>query len=377
MSEELRGRTVMQVLATSTGGVGTHVRGMVDYLVAAGADLRVLGPQATQDLFRFTDGGARFAAVEISLSRDPLRDIKAVRRLRSATRGAHLIHAHGLRAGAVSVLANVGRRVPLVVTLHNVVDTSSPLARRAYDLMERVIARGADVVIGASQDLADRARECGAKRVLFREVAAPPMAPPQRSADEVRAELSIPMGSPLLLSVGRLHPQKGYDTLLRAAAVWKNHPSAPEVVIAGDGPLEDELRREIDAGHLPVRLLGRRTDVPDLLGAADLVLLPSVWEARSLTAQEAMRAGVALVCTTTGGMGELVGDAARTIEVGDAAGLADAVIDLIEHPQQRAALAAAGHRRAEGFPTEAGTAAGLIALYAELGDARRGGSAAL
>ena len=148
-------------------------------------------------------------------------------------------------------------------------------------------------------------------------------------------------------------------------------------MIAGDGPLEDQLRRDIDAGRLRVRLLGRRSDVPDLLAAADLVLLPSVWEARSLTAQEALRAGVALVCTTTGGMGELVGDAARTIEVGDASDLAAAVIELIENPERRAALAAAGRARAEGFPTEADTAAALTALYAELADARRGGSAAL
>lgn len=368
MTKPLQGHTITQVLATSTGGVGTHVRGISDYLVDAGADLRVIGPQATQDLFGFTDAGARFAAVEIASGPKPVEDAKAARMLRAATRGAHLVHAHGLRAATVAAVANLGRRTPLVVTLHNAVDTDSPVLRRAYAAIEQFVARSADVVIGASPDLAARAEACGARRAVFREVAAPPLEQPTRSRDEVRDALHIPAGAPLLLSVGRLHPQKGYDTLLRAASQWKDHPARPEVVIAGDGPLEDELRREIDSRGLRVRLLGRRTDVADLLGAADLVLLPSVWEARSLVAQEAMRAGVALVSTTTGGMGELVGDAAYRIPVGEPDALASAVSELLDDPARRAALAEAGRRRAAGFTTQSDSAEALIALYRELLD---------
>lgn len=366
MSKPLQARTIAEVLATSTGGVGTHVRGVAASLVAAGADLRIIGPQATQDLFAFTDAGARFGAVEIASGPRPKEDLSAVRRLRRATAGAHLVHAHGLRAATVAAAANLGRRTPLVVTLHNAVDESSAVLRKAYALLERFVARSADLVIGASQDLADRAAECGARRVLFREVSAPPLGAASHSREQVRAALGIPDGSPLLLSVGRLHPQKGYDTLLEAAALLKDHPARPEFVIAGDGPLKDELRREIDSAGLRVRLLGRRNDVADLLGAADLVLLPSVWEARSLVAQEAMRAGVALVCTTTGGMGELVGDAAYRVPVGDATALAEAIRELLDDPQRRTALAAAGRERSAGFPTQEDTAAALIEIYADL-----------
>lgn len=366
MSRALQGRTITQVLATSTGGVGTHVQGIISDLVAVGAGLRVLGPQATQDLFRFTDAGARFAPVEIAGGPKPAQDARAVRRLRAATADSDLVHAHGLRAATVAAAANVGRRTPLVVTLHNTVDTDSPALRRVYAGLERFVARSADVVIGASQDLADRARECGAHYVLFREVAAPPLPPAQRSGADVRRELGISADTPLLLCVGRLHPQKGYDTLLEAARIWHQHPSRPEVVIAGDGPLHDELCRSIDAYGVRVRLLGRRTDVADLLGAADMVLLPSVWEARSLVAQEALRAGVALVCTTSGGMGELVGDAAYRIPVGDPTALADAVRELIDNPARRAELAAAGSARSAGFPTQRDSAEALIDVYREL-----------
>lgn len=359
---ELSNRTIASVLATSTGGVGTHLRGLVPHLVRAGADVAVLGPQATQDLFDFTGAGARFAAVEISARPHP-KDAQAARRLRAATADADLIHAHGLRAATVAAAANVGRRIPLIVTLHNHPEAASPLVEAVYGALERFVASHADVMLGASEDLAARAREAGSTRAEYAPVAPREMGPARRNSGEVRRELGVGEGRPLVLAVGRLHPQKGYDTLLAAARTWRTHPSRPHVVVAGDGPLQGELQRQIDAEDLPVRLLGRRSDVPDLLGAADVVVLPSRWEARSLVAQEAMRAGVALVSTTTGGMGELVADAAYRIPVDDPDALARAVTELIDDPERRSQLAAAGAARAAGFATEADTARDLIARY--------------
>ena len=119
MSEQLVDRTLAQVIATSTGGVGTHVRGLLPYLVDAGAQVRVHGPQDTEDLFRFTTAGARFAPVEIASGPKPRADLAAAHRLRAATADAELIHAHGLRAATVAALANLGRGTPLAVTLQH------------------------------------------------------------------------------------------------------------------------------------------------------------------------------------------------------------------------------------------------------------------
>ena len=366
MSEPLSGRALAQVIATSTGGVGTHVRGLVPLLAARGAEVRVHGPQATEDLFGFTAAGARFAPVEIASGPRPLEDVRAARRLRAVTRDAELIHAHGLRAATVAALANLGRRIPLVVTLHNVVDTTNPVLRKAYAAIEHIVARSADVVIGASPDLTSRARDVGGRYVVFGPVGAPPLEPPAKPREQVRTELGITDDRPLLLCVGRLHPQKGYDTLIPASVGWRDRPDHPVTVIAGDGPLRGSLQAMIDELGAPVTLLGRRSDVADLLAAADMVLLPSIWEARSLVAQEAMRAGVALVSTTAGGMDELVGDAAYRIGVGDTDALAAAVNDLLDHPDKRRDLAAAGRERARDFPTEQDTAAALGQLYQEL-----------
>ncbi len=364
----LQGRRVAEVLATSTGGVGTHVRAVLPALVAAGADVRVCGPAATERLFGFTAAGAAFAPVGISAGLSPGADARAVAALRRATADADLVHAHGLRAGLVAAAARrLGDRSrPLVLTLHNALPEGGGALRRVLRLAERATIRGADVVLAASGDLAENAWRQGARDVRVAPVSAPPLPAAARTAAEVRAELGLADGRPLVVAVGRLHPQKGYDVLLDAAARWAGSSPPPLVAVAGDGPLQDELAARIAAERLPVVLLGRRSDVADLLAAADLAVLPSRWEARSLTAQEALRTGTPLVATRTGGLPELLGDGAQLVPVGDATALADAVTGLLADPTRARRLAEAGSRQAATWPDEAATARQLVALYREL-----------
>jgi glycosyltransferase involved in cell wall biosynthesis len=348
---------VALVLATSTGGIGRHVFSLAEALAAGGDRVAVLGGPATERLFGFTSTGAVFAPVELRGGPSNARAVAQVRRL---TRGADVVHAHGLRAGMVAGLALTGRDTPLVVTWHNRVLLSGMRARAALPL-ESLVARYADVTLGASADLVDRAKSLGAHDVRLGPVAAPPLPPPVRSSAEIRAELGLG-GELIVLAVGRLHPQKGYDVLIRAADRW----SGITVLIAGEGPLEHQLSEQIEAADAPVLLLGRRTDIADLLGAADLVVLPSHWEARSLVAQETLRAGKPLVTTTVGGLPGLVGDAARLVPPDDSDALAEAVLELLDDPDAAAKLGARGRERAATFPTEADTVAQVRAIYAEL-----------
>ncbi|MEI4271099.1 glycosyltransferase family 4 protein [Klenkia sp. LSe6-5] len=372
----LHGRRIAEVLATSTGGVGTHVRSLVGPLGRAGALLRVCGPAATDELFGFGAAGAAFRPVQIGpVPGDP----RAVLALARATRGADLVHAHGLRAGLVAALSRhlvphpAGGRASLVLTLHNALQPSGGAGRWVLSRVEAATIRAADLVLAASGDLADNAWQAGARDVRVAPVSAPPLPAPTRDRDAVRAELGVPDGRPLVVAVGRLHPQKSYGTLLDAAAEWSDPTAvdtagtgAPVVVVAGDGPQEAELSARIAAERLPVTLLGRRTDVADLLAAADVCVLPSVWEARSLTAQEALRSGTPLVATRVGGIPELVGDAAVLVPPGDAAALAGAVRDLLADPARAGQLADAGRVRAAQWPDDADTARGLVAVYREL-----------
>ncbi len=327
---------VLLVLATSTGGVGRHVQSLAGGLSARGFRVTVAGPASTGRVFAF----ASYAPVEIGSRPHPVRDLRALATLRRLAGEVDVVHAHGLRAAALAGLA----AGPVVSTWHN------PTDGRVGAVLERFVARRADVVLGASADLEARARAAGGRDVRPGPVAAPPLRRTGRDPG---------LGHPLVLAVGRLHPQKGYDTLVAALALLG---ADVVVAVAGAGPLESSLR----AAAPQIRWLGRREDVADLLVAADVVVLPSIWEARSLTAQEALRSGTPLVATAVGGVPGLVRDGAVLVPPGDPVALAAAVQGLLDDPAAAAAVATRGLAVAATWPTEDDTVEAVAALYREL-----------
>ncbi|OJF13171.1 glycosyltransferase family 4 protein [Couchioplanes caeruleus] len=356
--------TVALVLGSSTGGVGQHVSSLARGLLAAGCGVLVCGPAATDELFGFSAAGAGFAPVEISANPGP-QDSGAIRALRRALTGRELgvVHAHGLRAAFVAALARP--TAPLVVTWHNVV-LARGLRGSASALVERIVARSAALTLGASEDLVARAESLGARNARLGAVAAPVGGAPKRSRTAVRAEFRVAPDVPLILSVGRLHPQKRYDVLVEAAARWRELDPAPLTVVAGSGPSYMMLAQRASELHARVQLLGHRTDVPDLLAGADLAVVTSDWEARQLFAQEALRAGVPLITTAVGGLPGLVGDAAVLIPPGDVDALDRAVREMIADPARRADYAARGPRQAARWPTEQDTIVDVLRAYASV-----------
>ncbi len=122
---------------------------------------------------------------------------------------------------------------------------------------------------------------------------------------------------------------------------------------------------------MPLLLLGRRDDVPDLLAAADVVVSASRWEGQPLGLQEALRAGAAIVATDAGGTREVVGDAAVLVAAGDAAAMAGAIERLVDDlrrtggrgPGGVVELRAAALARAARLPTAQDALAQVIDLY--------------
>jgi glycosyltransferase involved in cell wall biosynthesis len=368
----MSGLKVAIVLATSAGGVGGHVRSMVRGLRERGARVVVLGPASTDRLFGFGAAGARFVAVEIADRPHPASDARAVARIRRLTRGADVVHAHGLRAGGLATLA-LARPVPtplrpagppLVVTLHNAVIAGGMIGA-AYATLERIVARGATEVLAVSPDLEERMRSLGARTVSRALVPAPQH---RRSEDaaaqaKLRAELGV-VDRPLVAVVARLAEQKGLPLLLDAAAGWARRTPPPLVAIAGDGPLEQPLHTRIEAENLPVRLLGRRSDVPELLAAADVAVVPSVWEGQPLVVQEVLRAGRPLVATRVGGIPGMVGRAAVLVRSGDVAALEAAVLRVLDDPEFAERLASSAAQQATRLPTEQDALDQLTSCYA-------------
>jgi glycosyltransferase involved in cell wall biosynthesis len=315
-------------------------------------------------------GSPGFVTLDIADRPRPARDLAAVRRLRRLLRGwaPDVVHAHGLRAGAVAALAGAG--CPLVVTVHNA-PVRGGAAGAVYRLLEWIVARRADAVTWVSPDLADRMARRGARDGGRALVPAPPAGPPSE-AEVAAARAGLAATGPVVLAAGRLTGQKGFGVLLRAAAAWQDRADVPLLAIAGEGPLAPALAAQAREAGLAVRFLGQRGDIPALLAAADVVAVPSVWEGQPLIVQEALRAGAPLVASRVAGIAGLTGeDGALLVPPGDPGALAAAVLSLLDDPGRAATLSAAARERAAGLPTVAAAAGAAIGLYQRLTSALR------
>ena len=362
---------ILQILATSTGGVGTHVRALARELSAA-HEVAVLAPPPTLAHFDFAAAGpiATFP-VDMSTRLHP-RDAQAVRAMRARLRefGPDVVHAHGFRAGFLTLLAR-SPAVPVVVSWHNQA-SGRGLKGWVEGRVEAFVARRADLTLGASEDLVDRARQVGGARVSFAPVAAPapaPVADAERRA--ARRELLGPGGGVLCLMVGRVAPQKNYELLLEVAERLRGHRLTFAIAGAADAELLAALRRRLagmDLGGVRVEFLGPRTDVPALMTAADVYVLTSHWEARALVVQEALVAGLPIVASAVGGIPGLVGEAGILIDparAGAADDFARAIADLTD-PAAREAWAHRARERGRTLPGEAEVAKIITAHYAAL-----------
>jgi glycosyltransferase involved in cell wall biosynthesis len=355
------------LLGTAAGGTVAHVTMLATELAGRGWQVGVYGPMAAGGA-----PGVAFEPVDIGSSPRPGRDARAVRRLAAllARDRPDILHAHGLRAAAAASLAALPR-VPLVVTVHNA-PPHQARSRAIYWLLAQLAARRAAVMLVVSADLIEPVLRAGARWVALAVVAVPAARPP--SAEEiaaVRASLAAP-GRPVVLAAGRLAAQKGLGTLIAAAAAWNSQPpgqqrtggSAPRLVIAGDGPLRAELQRRAGRAGLDALFLGQRADVPALLAAADVAVVPSLWEGQPLIVGEALRAGAALVASRTGGIPALTGEsAALLVRPGDAAALGTAIRAVLDDAALAAGLRAAARSRAATLPSPADAARAVLTVY--------------
>jgi glycosyltransferase involved in cell wall biosynthesis len=365
---------VCYVLGTTEGGTGRHVAMLARGSAAAGLEVTVIGPVATRSFFEPSLEASRvgFEPVAIGDRPRPVGDVTVLGRLRRlllATR-PDVVHAHGMRAGAFAALAlrftarirsPRGKRPGLVVTVHN----APPAGLRAgtiYGLLERIVARQADVVLCVSSDLSDRMRQIGAREVSLAIVPAIPTGFASRRPADLTGLSDL--DRPIVLAAGRLTPQKGFETLIAAAARWRGRRPEPVVVVAGSGPLAGDLAARARDLGLDARFLGQREDIGDLLAAANVFVLPSRWEGQPLILQEAMRAACPIVATDVGGVRDLTGDeAALLVAPDDPDALAASILKLLDDADLASRMGKAAALQAAALPTEHDAVASVIDLY--------------
>lgn len=384
---------ILQVTGSSAGGVGRHAREACAVLAAVGHQVMLAAPAEVLAPLPTEQPGARVRTIPLDIADRPRprEDAAVIRTLRKLAAGADVVHAHGLRAGALAVAAvrSLKDRPRLVVTLHNKPVGSTAIRAVGEGLMTAV-ALGADYVLGVSPDLVDAARRHGARNVDYALVPAPPrirQAAERAAEDDVEAAPQWGTGVPsvdqeaaaawrrgsatqdedadaplTILTVARLAPQKGLDLLVEATRLLVERDDVPAFQwnVAGDGPLLDELRA--DAAGLPITALGRREDIGDLMAGADIVVNTSVWEGQPLVVQEALAAGAAIVATDVGGTGEVARGGAQLVPY-DAIALSSAIASLLRDPQRRENLRYAARVRAAQLPTAADLAAQLDDVY--------------
>jgi glycosyltransferase involved in cell wall biosynthesis len=280
-------------------------------------------------------------------------------------RHVDVIHSHEFTMAVYGALSAGWLRRPHVTTMHGNQTTTARWRRR---VSLRAAFRFSDAAVAVSKDT---------KRFLDAQLGLHPAAlrvvpngVPVSVGDRSRArhELRLAPEELLVLAAGSLVPRKGHAVLIRALAAQPADAPAWRLAIAGNGGERgtlDALCREL-AVQDRVHLLGHRDDIGDLLAAADIFAMPSLWEGLPLALLEAMRAGKALVASATSGIPEAVVTEVDGLltQPGDVAELTTALQRLLTDPALRERLATrAAFRGQTEFSIEA-MAAAYEAIYA-------------
>jgi L-malate glycosyltransferase len=270
---------------------------------------------------------------------------------------ASVVHANSTRAGLACALPRLAGGPALAVHVHDVLgpDRVSQIVRRAIDAT-------ADVVLANSRHVADG---LGMRRAVVVVVDNPVdlarFDPSRTDRNRIRAELGISADEAILIVVGQLTPWKGQDTAIRALAALPEGPRRCRLLIVGEpvfassGTRFDNLayveglhRLMRDVGTEDrVTFLGARSDVPDLLAAADLALVPSWEEPFGRVAIEAMAMGVPVIATEHGGPADILAEGGGVlVPPHDPQRWAIVIGRLLGAPEERAHMGAIGRRRA-------------------------------
>jgi len=186
---------------------------------------------------------------------------------------------------------------------------------------------------------------------------------------QIREELGMAPDAPLVSVVANLKPHKGLDVLIASARTVVGELPDVRFLVMGVGALEDRLRSQIAAAGLRehIRLLGFREDVPRILRASNVFALSSLQEGLPISLLEAMALGIPPVVTAVGGCPEVVTDGVDGVLVrpNDAAGLAAALIGVLDDPDFAQLLADNARRRSDAFDLSV-AAHRIEDLYAEV-----------
>ncbi|MGH2912629.1 MAG: glycosyltransferase [Solirubrobacteraceae bacterium] len=265
-----------------------------------------------------------------------------------------ILHAHKFGSNAWGVLTGRLARVPVIIA-HEHTRNDPYGSNRLRTLIDReMIARHSDAFVAVSR--ADQRYMIETERIPPKSTVFVPNGAPEirpTSGVDARELLRVEAGTPTVGSAGFMHRRKRFDLLVRAAGTLRVEFPDLRVFIAGDGderPAIERLVADLGLGETVV-LLGRRTDVVDLLPGFDVTVCCSDHEGSPISVMEYMAAARPVVATTVGGNPDLIEDGRQglLVEPGDSVELASAIARLLRDRElgQRLGEAARERRRRE------------------------------
>lgn len=274
---------------------------------------------------------------------DPLRDLVVLFQLMRLIRKERftIVHTHTAKAGFLGRLAAVMCRTPVIVHTYHSFPFHEFLSRRRrafYWMLEKLVSPVTDAFFAVSPRVAREAVE--------RRLAPPGRISPIPSAveldgiperaDDVRAELGLPEGAPLVGTVGRIDFQKApLDFVRMAARVASSHPEA-RFIMVGDGPMIGVVRDEARRLGVEIVMTGFRSDAVRLATAFDVFVITSLYEGLGRALTEALASGRPVVATAVNGVPDLVvpGVTGLLARPADPPSLAECVDWVLDHPDE-------------------------------------------
>ncbi len=342
----------------------------------------VVNPARPAQVFLDALAERRIACRQIGLpTRYSSGDLRLVRELQRA-RKVDILHTHDSRSDFIGWLAGAGMGVPRVCFAHGWLNWARAFSKeRLYAALEFFAVTRAHHIIVASESMR---RELLGRGLPAGRIALIPYGIDTRRfhvapADpSFRLELGIPPDAVLIGTAGRLHPWKGHRYLLEAAPdVVRRHPKA-HFLFVGDSAFSEQSAFRQELRDLARRLgiegrvtwAGTRSDMPRVMQALDLFVFPSLREPFGIVLIEAQACGKPVVGTRVGGIPEAFrdGETGVLVEPADSAGLARAMIEMLDHPERLQAMGAAGRRFVESTYSVGAMVARTERLYREVAE---------
>ena len=343
---------VVQLLATGTnGGAQESVVSTVLRLDPSRHETHVISLSHGSTMARLQRLGYATEVIE-ELSDQRSAELLADRLI---ALNAQVLHAHMYRAEVVGVAAldiveqRTGHRPYMVSTVHSS-RFRSPADRELLERITPKINRLIAVSDAIVEKLVAEGRDTTAISRIYNGVDLERF-DEATGGEAIRAEFGIPANAPLAVVVGRLEPEKGHPTLIEAWPVVHHHFTSAHLLVVGEGSERDRLEG-LAAAHLraeiccaSVHFLGRREDVPQILAAADVVVMPSYREAQGLAIVEALAANRPVIASNVGGIPEMIhsGENGILVPSQDPSALASAIALLFRDRALASRLANAGH----------------------------------